>query len=334
MGFADNLAKKQFHSPEVQRSWNVHLQAFGPILAPAFADDYQAKIHLGAALNLISRRDIAKGLKKLELIKNRCRTQADEAAWLFFMGLCFDMAGREPEMLTYYRLAGERGHKFYMPHLRCAKFYERGRLFDRAVECYRTAAVCFDGMGLGDQEKTILASIHGSLASCYTQMHYYEMAERAMHLSRQFQADAPGRSMVEALLHAAQGREGEALAALEVLKAHAPESAGNVETILRGILAGTDPMYCPVPISRESLDEFWSWFRQGALQDLDSRLNELFPYAEGSIEAGVCPQDGEIWLPHFYILSLERGFEALVETCPVDLREEWTFVVCPYLSGK
>ncbi len=40
---ADKLAKKSFHGKRIQASWNVHMQVFEPVLAPAFVEDYQAR---------------------------------------------------------------------------------------------------------------------------------------------------------------------------------------------------------------------------------------------------------------------------------------------------
>ena len=54
---ADKLAEKTFHSATFQKSWNVHMQAFGPILQPAFENNYQAKVHLCAALSFMSNRN-------------------------------------------------------------------------------------------------------------------------------------------------------------------------------------------------------------------------------------------------------------------------------------
>ena len=75
--FAEKLARKSFESAGVQRSWKVHVQAFGPILEPAFAEDFQTRIHLINALNHISNRDLKTGLKKLQLIEKACETDAD-----------------------------------------------------------------------------------------------------------------------------------------------------------------------------------------------------------------------------------------------------------------
>ena len=58
LSFADKLARKSFESAKFQQSWQVHYQAFGPILEPAFVENYQAKIHLTAALNFISNRNL------------------------------------------------------------------------------------------------------------------------------------------------------------------------------------------------------------------------------------------------------------------------------------
>ena len=52
--FAEKLARKSFNSAGVQRSWQMHMKAFGPILEPAFAEDFQTRIHLVNALNHIS----------------------------------------------------------------------------------------------------------------------------------------------------------------------------------------------------------------------------------------------------------------------------------------
>ena len=62
LSLAEKLAKKSFESDAIQKSWQVHLQMFGPILEPAFAGSYQARVHLTAALNHISTRDLKAGL--------------------------------------------------------------------------------------------------------------------------------------------------------------------------------------------------------------------------------------------------------------------------------
>ena len=83
---AEKFARKSFESAGIQKSWQVHMQAFGPILEPAFRENFQARIHLTNALNHISTRDIRTGLKKLRLVEKFCETDADKAAWLFLHG--------------------------------------------------------------------------------------------------------------------------------------------------------------------------------------------------------------------------------------------------------
>ena len=45
-----------------QKSWDTHMEAFGPILGPAFMQNFEARVHLTAALNSLS-----KGKQKLFL---------------------------------------------------------------------------------------------------------------------------------------------------------------------------------------------------------------------------------------------------------------------------
>ena len=74
---ADKIARKTFYSPDFQRQWAVHMGAFGPILGPAFQEDYQSRIHLMAALNHISRRDIPGSLKKLEALRDNAEKDSE-----------------------------------------------------------------------------------------------------------------------------------------------------------------------------------------------------------------------------------------------------------------
>ena len=142
--FAEKLARKSFESAAIQKSWQVHIQAFGPILEPAFTDNYQARIDLTAALNYISNREVDKGLKKLQLIENACSTDEDRAALLFCMGLCFEMANSKDDMVAYYREAGNYGHGFYLPYLKIAKAAQNDAAFEIAEENYKKAIQFFN----------------------------------------------------------------------------------------------------------------------------------------------------------------------------------------------
>ena len=60
-----------FESAEfaLRQSWEVHRQAFGPILEPAFEENQQVRILLINALNNISRREIQRGMEILKEIQ-------------------------------------------------------------------------------------------------------------------------------------------------------------------------------------------------------------------------------------------------------------------------
>ena len=87
---AEAIAKKAFNSPKFQQSWQVHTQAFGPILLPAYEECYTAKVHLTNILNKISVRDIAGAKSVMEtLIKScGCDTPKEKALLCFLEGLC------------------------------------------------------------------------------------------------------------------------------------------------------------------------------------------------------------------------------------------------------
>ena len=74
-----------FESAEfaLQQSWEVHRQAFGPILEPAFAENQQVRILLINALNHISRREVKRGMEILKEIHPHCIYDEDKAAWAF-----------------------------------------------------------------------------------------------------------------------------------------------------------------------------------------------------------------------------------------------------------
>ena len=80
-----------FESAEfaLRQSWEIHRQAFGPILEPAFVENQQVRILLINALNHISRREVKRGMEILKEIHPHCIYDEDKAAWAFFVGLCF-----------------------------------------------------------------------------------------------------------------------------------------------------------------------------------------------------------------------------------------------------
>lgn len=345
---ADRLAKKTFFSRDFQDQWAVHMGAFGPILGPAFAEDYPSRIHLMAALNHISRRDVQGGLEKLKQIQAKCVTNADKAAWLFFAGLCFEFGGQQEQMLACYRAAGDFHHRFYMPYMKMAKFYQQGCLYDRAEESYRDAIGCFEGTGLDDSDRRILGSAYTSLATCLTMMHRYEEAEDALQVSRQLWPDAPGRSAAEAVLYAAVGQQEKMNTSLNVLQAHAPEVYPSVRDMAGRILDGTEALFCAMEVEEEKIAGFWNWFLEnaaliearldekdydGLLEAIGEQLNEVFPFGEKELEPEILLEDGHfrLQLPDYYAVGLTRGYERLLEKKPEEGLERWSFEIVRYI---
>ena len=319
---ADKLAKKTFLSDEIQKSWAVHMQAFGPILEPAFAQDYQSRVHLTAALNLISNRKIENGLKKLQALQDKCETDADKAALLFFMGLCFEMAGRRQEMMAYYNYANEYEHRFYLPYLKLAKIYLAGRQLGLARENFRAAVGCFAKDGLDPQQQLIAGSAYANLATCLTSMHRYDEAEAALEQSHRLCPALPGRAATEAILYAVRADEELLAAALAELQQQAPQQYEAVRQGTERILARTDPMFFPVPVAEEQLDAFWAWFVEykptllarldrkefeEAVTPVSEKMPELFPFLEEPLYIALGQdEDGS------YVLELHDMYAAAV----------------------
>ena len=99
----------------LRQSWEVHRQACGPILEPAFAENQQERILLINALNHISRREVKRGMELLKEIGQYCVYDEDRAAWAFFVGLCFEMGGAKEQMLQWYEKAGRSVTGFICP---------------------------------------------------------------------------------------------------------------------------------------------------------------------------------------------------------------------------
>lgn len=345
---ADKLAKKTFLSDEFQKSWQAHMQAFGPVLEPAFQEDYQARIHLTAALNLISRQKVQEGYDKLGAMKDRCQTNADKACWLFCLGVCFEMAGMTGDMVACYGQMEQFGHRFYLPHMKLAKFYQQGCRYDKAEEQFLAAIRCFEGKGPDAGERRILSSAYTSLATCLTMMHRYEEAEAALETSRQLYPGAPGRSAASAVLYAVRGEQKLLEDSLSVLRQHAPEIYPEVEAMTRRIQAGTDELFCPLEPEAETVSAFWTWFAEQerelaalvaeeeydeVIDAFEEQLARVFPYVKEELRIGILLDQKEqygLCLPDYFAVSLTHGYRILLEACPEGLKETWRFEVRHY----
>lgn len=342
--FAEKMARKSFNSKEVQNSWMVHMQAFGPILEPAFIENYQARVHLTAALNKISRRDIKGGIDTLEKVRPLCQVDADKAAWLFFMGLAFEMAGVKEQMIACYQEAAEYRHNFYLPYLKVAKAAHADAVYDTAEKNYRSAIECFDGKILDEQSKTILASAYSNLASCLTTMHRLEESEEAFNKSVEIMPQLAGRNATGAILYAVMGKKDKAAELAKKLDDMRPEMREDTLKVLDKILNGTHPHFNHVELEGDYISEFWHWFLQEELElreklqnedydsffeTMQSKLKSIFTFMERDPELGIEPQERgcKITFADFYMVSLRKCYEEILAECPEQLAEYWIFEI-------
>ena len=339
---ADKMARKTFESKAIQQSWQIHYQAFEPILAPAFVDDYQAKIHLTAALSHISNRNLDKGMAKLKEVQKHVQTDEDKAAYLFFMGLYCEMAGNLPQMAEMYDYANEYGHSFYWPYVKAAKFHQQYVEYDIALEWYEAAIHCFDSKQLTPQEQLILASVYTNRASCLTMMHQYDQAMQSLEAAHGFGVKVPDCEAVEAVLFAALGEKEKAESNLAQL-AGSPVYEPTQKTV-ESILDKTNPAFFPVETDSAKIEAFWSWFGEygptlaelldnqqyeEGMTPVAEKLLEAFPFMEepplaalGKNEKGYV-----IELHDMYFMAVKDAFEKLVADCPEEIGDIWQFVI-------
>ena len=341
---ADKLARKSFESAAFQQSWQGHMQAFGPILAPAFDGNYQAKVHLCAGLNHVSRKQIPQGLATLSKLDKYVQTDADKCAYAFFLGLCCELSGKQDQMVALYTMANQFGHKLYLPYMKVGKFYLSCHMYEKAEANYRCAIDCFTATGLSAQDKIILGSAYSNLAACLLQMHRYEEAEAALTTARSLQPDAPGLAAVEAPLYALRGEKEKVDACLETLKAHAPAVRDAIRESTGKILAKADPKFFPQPIEEGAIGRFWDWFGsyaadlkeqlskeeyEKALTPVGERLLAAFPFLEEipNVALGKNENGWVIQLQDLYAVAVMDAYEKLLAACPEEIMQQWQFDV-------
>ena len=341
---ANKMARKAFYRNDVQQSWKVHMQAFGPILRPAFADNFQAKIHLTAALNHISKGNLQQAMPKLQQVQNFIENDADKAMLLFALGVYCETAGAQEQMATYYSAANQCGHSFYLPYLKVAKYCLGAADYAPAEENFRKAIACFDAAVLSDADKIILGSAYANLGSCLTMLHRYEDAWTALENSKAFCPDAPGRAAAEAVLHALKGDEASVAACIAVLEEHTPDAVESVRQSTAKILAKTDPLFFTVPVDAEKMAAFWNWFGsyeaelktlldgekyEEGLTPVAKELLTTFPFLENIPNVGLGKNDKGyvLELKDYYAVGIVDAYEQLIAACSEDIKSRWQFAI-------
>ena len=256
---AMKLAKKSFESDAIQKSWKMHVQVFGKILEPAFIDDYQTRIHLTNALNHISNRKVKEGFKKLELVEKACVTDEDYTAYVFCMGLGFEMANMVEEMVACYQKTAEYGHDFYWTYLKVAKAAYNDGVYDVAKENFEQAINCLEKDNI-EQQKVILGSAYTNYASCLTMMHCYDEAENALHHSYDILPVQQGRKTIEAILEAAKGNNDKVDLILEKIKQEETFLYDATIKTVNDIVTKQHPHFFSINIPDENIKGFWDWF--------------------------------------------------------------------------
>lgn len=340
---ANKLARKSFESKKIQDSWQVHLQAFGPILKPAFIDNYQAKIHLTAALNHISNKDFKKAVPKLQEVTKHVETDADKASFLFFMGLCFDIAGDIPNMMEMYINANEYEHCFYLPYMKVAKIYQKCCKYEDAVMNYTKAIECFEPNNLSKQDKLILASAYTNMASCYTMKHRYDKAQYSLEMAHRY-GDIPDTPSAEAILHAVLQDEDNMHKSMEKLKTSSSPLYETTRKMVESIINKTNPAFFPIDTDAEKIDLFWQWFDEyrvlllkrlaseqyeEGIIPITEKLLETFPFLGEPpiLSLGENEKGYVLELRDLYLTAIKSAFDELLLKCPSNISEEWQFVI-------
>ncbi len=323
----------------LRRSWEVHRQAFGPILEPAFTENTQVRLPLIQALNHISRRQIKEGLGLLKSIQEYCQYDEDRAAWCFFVGLAFEMAGDKAHCLHWYAEAGRYNHSFYLPYLKLAKQAHQDGRFEEAHPSYLKAVQCLQAMPEAEKDENILASAYLNLCSCLTMMHRLPEAEQAWNQARSLPSP-PEAQATAAILFAAMGKKELCEQALQALQKEASPLLSHAQLMTRQIFDGTHPHFYPVPVTEQELPLFWMWFQSYRFsfekQDPDclaagkQLLKKAFPFLDREPVLTVTRQGGKpkLCFHDCYSVALHHGYARLLECCPEPLLKEWFFELC------
>ena len=320
-----------------------------PIEYHAFKENYQARVHLTAALNEISGGKLKKGFEKLKKIEELCENKEDVAAWFFFMGLCFKMAGETGLMVQHFDMAEQAGHKFYLPYLETAKAAHGDAAFDAAEASYKKAIACLDESEndkfFGVHSKnTVLASALTNFASCLTMMHHYDEAKEALERAEALLPAQTGRSATKAILCAAMKDEEGVNACLEALKTEAPLMLAQAKQMTDEILAGKNAQFGIVDPVDGGIEAFWAWFSEneeklfsavesgetdGFFEAVQPELAKPFAFLKRTPELGIELKDGKVEavLADFYSVSLAWGYTKLIESCPEKIKARWSFEI-------
>lgn len=325
-----------------QRAWDNHAAAFGPMLENAYAGDMEARTHLTAALNNLSRGETEAARGRLETLGKAIKTDADKAAWLFFTGLLLEKSGKLPEAVRLYAGANQIGHDFYLPYLKAARFIHGEGGFGMAADNYLRALECLKIFSGSTATEQLEASIHANLAGCLTYKRDLAAAEEHMALSVQAVDKMPGRDNIESVLAAALGDEVRVRRCIDRIEGAHAEIAPKIRDQTRAILDGKDPHFTCMPANYEKIPEFWDWFvrNETTVRNLlsngdgktpsrlmEQQMADVFTSAEQRLSFGLrAGKDGfTLLMCDNFSATRERILQEFADTWPRQLEPKWKF---------
>ncbi len=339
---ADKLAKLSFNSAGFQKSWQVHMNAFGPILEPAFVEDYQARVHLTNWLNKISQGDAAGSLPLMKKLQKYIETDADRCLYYFCCALCFRSMQVDEQYYDAMEQCVALKPRFYLPYVDLAQQQLFGNFFDEAVENFRAALKYYPENQVNLQNPRTHAVLCCNLAAGLLFLHRQDEARAALEQARKI-CDTPDVCAVEARFFALAGdAEGvkECVARLNAADAELAERIGqDAEKILRR----EHPHFFEIPTAPKSIAAFWKWFDQNAaelaaslnsgdpsqaVQSIQEQLHILFPYAEAPLIGEIGSENGMLILrlKHYHSKSLVPGIAQLLAAFPEKYAQTWRFI--------
>lgn len=310
------------------KGWEVYSRLYGPVMEPAFKDDTAARVKIVSALNRMYGKDLNAAISHLEDIRERCCYDADWAAWSFFVGLCFDMAGDTEHMLHCYNACISYEPAFYLPYLKAAMAEHAAADFEAAAEHYCRCLECLSKNSDSPGAEGKQAAAYTGLISCLTMMHRYGEAERLLKQSGAGSADF---AAVGAVLYAAMGIRPKAEMQLARLEFQDEEQAAHVRALAEDILEGRDAHFHPLPVDDGKIKEFWPWFadneKQLSAENIGQQLRSVFPFLERNAGLRVENEKKQIIFKDSYAMSLQLGYGKLIAACPQLIKENWCFAI-------
>ena len=341
------IKEKLMASDDYAASLAVHMKAFGPILALAFAHDEVAKVKLVAALNHISRREIQRGEALLEELKIACKTNQDIGAWHFFSGVAKEMLGDVQGVKQCYTDACLYQPNFYLPYLKLAKIYHNEGDFAMALSAYQSTLITLpqEASDADQQTQKIISSVCCNMASVLTMMHEYDKAAEALALSVEIEPVNPMRQATYAILYAARGDATGAQTCIDAMKNHyhptVKDMAQPTEAQVTQILQGKHPQFAPQSLSPQAVADFWGWIAEAygdfcqegydrVKMRIEAALGCVFPFMHRPmVQSFSYSETGclSLTLCDRYAVALTEGYEILKNAIPAHLPVSVTMTI-------